>query len=192
MLSATSHYFEVRNHCKSRKIFKSHKRVLVSQNLFKSPQFKDSQRPVIVFNDIKLVDMCAILNYAYTGYVEVQQEHLQSFFVAAYTLQMKGILRNEDLQGKSDQQPIPPQSVQQFLAQQASLQAQKDPAQSDQHQQVVPDPPANDVFLASQEQREVLEFSQPSRAIPKFTITPIKFEENNFQVRFFFVLTTSF
>ena len=84
-----------------------------------------------------MVDLCAILNYAYTGHVDIPQQQLQTFLQAALTLQMKGVL--EQQVGGLDQQTsnqIPTQQPVENQAPDPQHRTQKSQTQSTMQQTV--------------------------------------------------------
>ena len=50
-----------------------------------------SKHPIIILKDIKMKEMEAILDFIYTGEVNIAQEDLQSFLKVAMRLKVKGL-----------------------------------------------------------------------------------------------------
>lgn len=64
------------------------------QSIFKSKNVFGS-KPLIIFNDIKLTDLIAVLNYAYTGEVQIPDSQLSSFLQTVSHLGIKGLIGND-------------------------------------------------------------------------------------------------
>lgn len=87
--------------CEGKKL-KAHKIVLSACSLYFLDLFRDNpcQHPIIILRDIKYEAMVNILNFMYTGEVNIAMEHLNSFLKIAESLQVKG-LAVEISQGKN-------------------------------------------------------------------------------------------
>ncbi|XP_046676103.1 protein bric-a-brac 1-like isoform X1 [Homalodisca vitripennis] len=72
---------------------KAHKMLLSACSSYFHDIFKENpcQHPVIVFRNVKLRDLQAILDFIYKGEVNVLQEHLESFLGTAELLEIKGL-----------------------------------------------------------------------------------------------------
>ncbi|XP_046676110.1 sex determination protein fruitless-like isoform X2 [Homalodisca vitripennis] len=72
---------------------KAHKMLLSACSSYFRDIFKENpcQHPVIVFRNVKLRDLQAILDFVYKGEVNVLQEHLESFLGTAELLEIKGL-----------------------------------------------------------------------------------------------------
>lgn len=72
--------------------------------MFKAQSYGDrhKDRPVIIFSDIKLIDLLAVLNYVYKGEVQIPENNLNSFVNAVLTLQIKGFMADGSTQQLSE------------------------------------------------------------------------------------------
>uniref|UniRef100_A0A1B6ETH4 BTB domain-containing protein n=1 Tax=Cuerna arida TaxID=1464854 RepID=A0A1B6ETH4_9HEMI len=72
---------------------KAHKMLLSACSSYFRDIFKENpcQHPVIVFRNVNLRDLQAILDFIYKGEVNVLQEHLESFLGTAELLEIKGL-----------------------------------------------------------------------------------------------------
>ena len=79
--------------CEEDKQLKAHKVVISScSEFFKSILIENPhQHPLVYLHGVSFVQLQAILNFAYLGQTQVEQQELQSFLQAAKTLKIKGL-----------------------------------------------------------------------------------------------------
>lgn len=70
--------------------------------MFKAHSYGD--RPMIIFGDIKLIDLLAVLNYVYKGEVQIPENNVNSFVNAALALQIKGFMLDGSTQPNTSEQ----------------------------------------------------------------------------------------
>ena len=83
--------------CEENKQLKAHK-VLISacSEFFKRILIQNPhQHPLIYLNGISFTQLQSIIDFAYSGQTEVDQDKLDSFLIAAKTLEIKGLSTNE-------------------------------------------------------------------------------------------------
>ncbi|KAJ1521293.1 hypothetical protein ONE63_002971 [Megalurothrips usitatus] len=83
--------------CEGKKI-KAHKMLLSACSSYFKDLFKENpcQHPVIVFRNVKFVDLEALIDFMYQGEVNVVQEQLASFLTTAELLAVEGLTDGND------------------------------------------------------------------------------------------------
>ncbi|RZF40751.1 hypothetical protein LSTR_LSTR011835 [Laodelphax striatellus] len=78
--------------CEGRKI-RAHKMLLSACSTYFRDIFKENpcQHPVIIFKDVKFVDLKALIDFIYQGEVNVVQDQLSSFLLTAELLAVQGL-----------------------------------------------------------------------------------------------------
>ncbi|XP_035909874.1 protein abrupt-like [Anopheles stephensi] len=78
--------------CEGRKI-RAHKMVLAACSNYFKVIFKETpcQHPIVLFKDVKYLDLVSLVDYMYHGEVQVTQDSLPSFFRTAELLAVRGL-----------------------------------------------------------------------------------------------------
>ncbi|XP_039279498.1 protein tramtrack, beta isoform isoform X3 [Nilaparvata lugens] len=98
--------------CEGQKI-RAHKMLLSACSTYFRDLFKENpcQHPVIIFKDVKFVDLKALIDFIYQGEVNVVQDQLSSFLLTAELLAVQGLSDGSNKDGPETSNTVPRNNV---------------------------------------------------------------------------------